>query len=215
MGGGGSKNYWEQRYKKNGTSGSGSYGRLAEFKAEIVNEFIRNNNINSCIEWGCGDGNQLSLMNYKKYLGLDVSKEIINKDIEKFKNDCTKKFMIINENMDINNKYDMSISLDVIFHLVEDSVFENYMNNLFKYASKFVCIYSSNENTEQCGYYNHMKHRKFTDYIDMNFKNWRLCKYIKNKYPYDENNSSQTSFCDFYFYKKVSFINRIKDLFKN
>ena len=34
-------NYWDQRYKKGGNSGAGSYGRLAEFKAEIINKFIK------------------------------------------------------------------------------------------------------------------------------------------------------------------------------
>lgn len=32
-----SKEYWEQRYAGGGTSGAGSYGKLAEFKAEIIN----------------------------------------------------------------------------------------------------------------------------------------------------------------------------------
>jgi len=42
-------NYWENRYKNNGNSGAGSYGRLAEFKAEIINKFIADKNINSVI----------------------------------------------------------------------------------------------------------------------------------------------------------------------
>lgn len=35
-----SKNYWENRYKSGGNSGAGSYSNLAEFKAEIINEFV-------------------------------------------------------------------------------------------------------------------------------------------------------------------------------
>ena len=37
----GSASYWELRYRNGGTSGAGSYGRLAEFKAEVLNEFVR------------------------------------------------------------------------------------------------------------------------------------------------------------------------------
>lgn len=33
----GTADYWENRYAKGGTSGAGSYGRQAEWKAEIVN----------------------------------------------------------------------------------------------------------------------------------------------------------------------------------
>ena len=37
----GSAQYWDERYATGGTSGSGSYNRLAAFKAEILNEFVR------------------------------------------------------------------------------------------------------------------------------------------------------------------------------
>ena len=68
-----SKNYWEEHYQAGGNSGSGSYGRLASFKALIINEFVSENQISSVIEFGCGDGNQLALANYPEYVGLDVS----------------------------------------------------------------------------------------------------------------------------------------------
>lgn len=206
--------YWEKRYANGGNSGSGSYNRLAEFKAEVVNSFMKEHGINSCIEWGCGDGNQLSMMEYKKYLGLDVSKEIIKQDLEKFKDDNTKRFMPIDHHMQIKERFDMSVSLDVIYHLVEDEVFETYMKNLFSYADKFVCIYSSNENSKQCGYYNHMRHRKFSDYIDNHFKDWKLYRFVENRYPFDINHSSETSFSDFYFYKKRTFFEKIGQLFQ-
>ena len=32
-----SNEYWEQRYKTGGNSGAGSYNRLAEHKADIIN----------------------------------------------------------------------------------------------------------------------------------------------------------------------------------
>ena len=41
--------YWENRYKKSGNSGAGSYGRLAEFKADVINNFIAENKITSVI----------------------------------------------------------------------------------------------------------------------------------------------------------------------
>lgn len=50
------KGYWEQTYQAGETSGRGSYGVLAEFKAEVVNGLIQRENIASIIEFGCGDG---------------------------------------------------------------------------------------------------------------------------------------------------------------
>ena len=73
----GSQPYWERRYARGGDSGAGSYGRLAIFKAEFVNSFVRDHGIRSVIEFGCGDGNQLSLAEYPSYFGLDVSRSAV------------------------------------------------------------------------------------------------------------------------------------------
>ena len=50
-----SEEYWIQRYNSGGNSGAGSYSKLAEFKAEIINDYIKDNNITTIIEYGCGD----------------------------------------------------------------------------------------------------------------------------------------------------------------
>ena len=65
--------YWENRYERGLTSGAGSYGRLAHFKAEVLNEYVNQNKILSVVEFGCGDGAQLSLAKYANYIGLDLS----------------------------------------------------------------------------------------------------------------------------------------------
>ena len=69
----GSQEYWERRYAGGGTSGAGSAGRLAAFKAQFLNDFVRAHDVTSVVEFGCGDGNQLALAAYPRYLGLDVS----------------------------------------------------------------------------------------------------------------------------------------------
>jgi hypothetical protein len=60
----GSADYWERRYAEGGDSGHGSYGRFAEFKAEVLNRFVAEQRIESIVEFGCGDGNQLTLASY-------------------------------------------------------------------------------------------------------------------------------------------------------
>ena len=44
-------------------------GELAKFKARVMNDFVRENGIRSVIELGCGDGMQLALADYPRYLG--------------------------------------------------------------------------------------------------------------------------------------------------
>ena len=192
-----SEKYWETRYSSSGNSGAGSYGRLAQFKADVINDFIKQKNIKNIIEFGVGDGNQLSLLNAKNYLGFDVSETIVNKNIERFKNFSGYKFKLVNEFND--EKADLVLSLDVIYHLVEDEVYFQYMENLFRASKRYIIIYSSNKDEIHT---THVKHRHFTSFIEQNHKEWTLIKKIPNKYPYDEKNPGNTSFADFYIYER-------------
>ena len=125
----GSQHYWAARYAQGGTSGAGSYGRLAEFKAEVLNDFVRENDIRTVVEHGCGDGNQLALAAYPRYLGLDVTTEAVALCRSRFARDATKEFRTLSEYG--GERAEVALSLDVIFHLVEDHV------------SKRTCIGSS------------------------------------------------------------------------
>ncbi|MFK5879879.1 MAG: methyltransferase domain-containing protein [Flavobacteriaceae bacterium] len=196
----GSENYWENRYKSNDNSGAGSYGRLAEFKAEVLNNFVLSNNIKSVIEFGSGDGNQLTLSSYRHYKGFDVSETAINRCLEKFAKDKTKQFYMMGDKTQQDTKADLILSLDVLYHLIEDKVFNKYMKRVFKASNNYVIIYSSNYDNH---FAPHVKCRKFTNWIEKNVSNdWELKKYIKNKYPFDENRPDTTSMADFYIYQR-------------
>ncbi len=72
--------YWENRYRRGGTSGAGSEGALADYKARFVNDFVAEHRIDSVIEFGCGDGRQLEGMRYPRYLGLAWSRVLLGID---------------------------------------------------------------------------------------------------------------------------------------
>ena len=86
----GSDNYWIKRYDSGGNSGDGSYGKLAEFKAEVLRKLIQEDDVKTIIEYGCGDGNQLELGEYPSYTGFDVSPKAISLCRERFSSDTTK-----------------------------------------------------------------------------------------------------------------------------
>ena len=90
----GSSSYWEQRYRQGGTSGPGSFGRLAEFKAETLNGFVARMGVQSVIEFGCGDGAQLALAEYPPYVGIDVAESSISACRQRFAGDATKSFFL-------------------------------------------------------------------------------------------------------------------------
>lgn len=196
-----SKAYWEQRYMSNKTSGAGSYGILAEFKAEVLNRFVLEHQIKDVIELGCGDGHQLTLTKFPKYIGYDVSDKAIAMCQSLFKNDLSKQFYSMFDKTHQTKKAQLSLSLDVIYHLVEDDVFQTYMQRLFDASTHYVIIYSSNYDAFLA---RHVRCRKFTNWIEQYVSNdWELMDYIKNKFPFDASNPNHTSMSDFYIYKKL------------
>jgi len=135
-----SAGYWEERYRGGGTSGAGSYGRLAAFKAAFVNGFVAANAISRVIEFGCGDGNQLGLLSVPRYTGVDVSPTILARCRTRFPHYV---FVDPAELADMPPA-ELGLSMDVVFHLIEDAVFADYMRTLFWHATDYVIIYSSN-----------------------------------------------------------------------
>lgn len=85
--------YWEQRYRSGGNSGAGSYSRLASFKAEVLNHFVATRRISSVIEIGSGDGAQLTLAEYPRYTGVDVSQVAVESTRGLFAGDPSKRFI--------------------------------------------------------------------------------------------------------------------------
>jgi cyclopropane fatty-acyl-phospholipid synthase-like methyltransferase len=199
-----SSEYWRARYKEGGNSGAGSYNRLAEFKAQIINSFVKEKNISTVIEFGCGDGNQLKYFDIPSYIGYDVSPEAIEYCKKTFENDKhSKQFKLLSEYL--CEGADLTLSLDVVYHLVEDETFTEYMKKLFSSSEQFVIIYASNYDKQIMlnGKISHVRHRKFTDWIDQYATNFKLIKCIPNKYPFKENEPNTTSFSDFYIFQKL------------
>eukprot|EP00037_Helgoeca_nana_P028536 m.336160 g.336160 ORF g.336160 m.336160 type:complete len:250 (+) comp27779_c2_seq2:190-939(+) len=162
--------FWETRYKGGGNSGAGSYGDLARYKAAFLNLFVSAHNVKTVIEFGCGDGANLQLYKIPSYTGFDVSKTILARTAAKNSPDVaagTKTFLHISEYDTNPTKYRaaVSISFDVLYHLIEDTVFDSYMRRLFGSAKFFVMIYSSDHDYRQA---DHVRHRKFTSWVKEN-----------------------------------------------
>jgi SAM-dependent methyltransferase len=173
--------YWENRYASGGTSGAGSYGRQAEWKAEIVNDWVAELGITSVIDLGCGDGNQLTLAKYPRYLGLDPSQTAVRNCIERFREDKTKSFLAYDPATLADPagwlRADLALSLEVIFHLIEDDIFDDYMNRVFDSAERYVVICSNDTSDDERAA--HERHRDFTKWITTNRPQWKLEKRVE------------------------------------
>ena len=185
---------WNNRYQNGCNSGAGSYNELYIFKRDIINDIINKNSIKSIIDFGCGDGNQIKEINIENYIGIDIAKASI--DICKMKyNGSSKKFYTYGEIDTMNLQSELTISLDVLYHILEEELYNTYLKNLFSSSSKYVLIYSSNYD----GIHDrqHIHTRQFTNNIENMFPNWQMIEKINQKYP-------NISSADFYLYEKLS-----------
>lgn len=192
-----SKKYWEERYRSGGTSGAGSYGEKAKYKAEIINYIIKQYGIKSVIEFGCGDGNNLKYYNIDKYIGFDVSKTAIKNCIKTYYADEKKTFIYYEPELFKSGglKADLTLSLEVIFHLIEDDVYQKYMYDIFRSSSDFVLIFSSNYN-ENYNSVEHVKHREFLRNLD---KKFHLIDHITTP----KNGILEELHSDFFLFKRI------------
>lgn len=196
--------YWEQRYAQGGTSGAESAGRLALFKAEVLNAFVEQHGVKTVLELGCGDGTQLTLARYPSYVGVDVSQTAVDLCRRRFAGDGSKRFYHADERASYAGRYDLVLSLDVIFHLVENAVYEAYMTDLAEHSRRYMVIYSSNyDDDPDKPWALHVRHRKFTDYFVRMTDSWRLIGKVDNPYAFDPDNPDDTSFANFYLYERI------------
>lgn len=189
--------YWDTRYRHGGNSGAGSYGRLARFKAGFINAFVAANAVSDVIDLGCGDGNLLSMLSVDAYTGVDVSDTVLQRLSDRFPDHRFVPFAAV----DRVAPADCALSVDVIFHLVEDDVFADYMATLFAKGRRFVLIYASNVDLHWPA--PHVRHRRFSDHVATCFPSWRLIAHVPNRHAFDPARPDDTSFADFFVYARA------------
>jgi hypothetical protein len=207
--------YWDTRYEYGdaarglaATSGSGSRGKNALWKATIVNAFVKRNKIPSVLDLGCGDGHQLNYAEYEMYTGIDRSVVAIKHLSSRWGSDWTKRFLWYNGSRAFFHRpptADAALSLEVIFHITEDDLFEEYMHMLFDSAKRFVVIMTYNPSMkEDCstqGFcFSDQPHIRFwpvTKWVEENKPGWKLASSLQHKYP-------TTCFSDFFFFQNCN-----------
>lgn len=193
--------YWRRRYRQGGNSGAGSYGRLAAYKAEIINSLASEHGVDSAIEFGVGDGNQAGLFEFDRFLGVDVVPDIAVRLSEKFLDKPLWRFKSVDEFDRAHETATLSLSLDVIYHLVEDDVYHGYMERLFGASERFVLIYASDEDQPTSS--RHVRHRRYSDWIDAYAPEFIPIRSFDHPYPYRTGaDADQTSFAFFRLYER-------------
>jgi len=176
----GSGQYWEDRYAAGGNSGAGSYGDIARFKADVLNQFVAERAVESVVEFGRGDGHQLSLAHYPSYLGLDVSRTAVRMCIDRFRDDPSKSFAYYEPALFMNHgavTADVALSLDVIEHLVENDVLAAYLAAMNDAAERYLIFFTEDGKPNPGA--THVRYRDIVDWSPM-LLDWVLAEKIVN-----------------------------------
>lgn len=172
--------YWEQRYLAGGTSGDGSEGANAAFKAEFLNAFVDEHGIMSVAEYGCGDGRQLEQAEYTYYVGFDVAPAAVELCRERFKDDPSKVFVC----PPCPSDAELVLSLDVIYHLIDDSDYDWHLVDVFWSATRFVILYTTDSDLRSYPLpAAHVRHRPVQADVAARFPGFRLEGFKQNPRP--------------------------------
>lgn len=205
----GSAAYWEKRYARGGNSGAGSRGAHAEFKAEVLNRFVAERGIETVIEFGCGDGDQLGLASYPRYLGYDVAPTQLRRTMARFADDPAKSFALYDPECFADPAglvtADLVLSLDVVYHLIEDSVYDLHLRHVFGAARRHVALFTSDGDDPSLSgvFAPHVRHRPVLRDVAERFPEWELRKRIDNPRAWRHEGDSG-SVADFFFYSRKS-----------
>lgn len=169
----GSAHYWERRYATGGSSGPGSAGELAAFKADQVNRLVREHDIQTVLDVGSGDGQQLALLDVPTYVGVDVSATAVEACRRMYGETPNRRFMLASDGP--LPKAELALSMQVTLHLIEDPVFERYMRELFQAATRMVVIFDADAEGSP---WPHVRFRRFTQWIVENIDGWQLAEVV-------------------------------------
>ncbi|PZT52817.1 class I SAM-dependent methyltransferase [Paenibacillus silvae] len=189
--------YWERTYRKGETSGRGSYGVLAEFKAEVVNALIQREGIRRVIEFGCGDGNQLKYMDYGEYLGMDVASASVEHCASMYSDDPSKSFMVYRPGLWVNRGFlqaDLTVCLDVLYHITDETDFRQTLHDVLQASTRWVVLYTRLREQEEPGVRT-IQDRNLFHYL-FDYPEFKVHEIIRQRYP-------QQSSADFVILKRT------------
>jgi len=135
------KRYWEKRYKAGGSSGAGSYGAHADWKASVINRLVNQRGLVSAVEVGCGDGAQLEKYSFGSYTGVDISATAVKLCEKRFAGDNSKRFIVVTpgEHIDLE-RADLVICVEVLMHVIDENDFRWTLEEVFRLSKDFVVI---------------------------------------------------------------------------
>ncbi len=174
--------YWDNRYKIGGDSGFGSKGDLLTYKAETINEIIKEFGAKSVVDLGCGDGNLARLIECEEYTGYDISQEAINIASKKRKGNFTTEVP--------EGEFDIALSIDIIGHITDKGDLRDHLNYLKKHKNFIIYAPKKIEDPQI--------HENSFNWVQMLKK--KASRIIPQKYTVEEFGVFNGSYSEWYIY---------------
>lgn len=145
-------NYWKGRAN---WSGAGSRGALLDFKTNFVNNFIKDNEVSSVLDFGCGDMHFAKQLSVDEYVGVDIVDRAIPSDV------ASKNFKLVVKRFDEvqeDREFDLCMAIDVLYHIVrgEEDYLESLLDNMILHSSKYLLIYAQDSDQNILGESEHV-----------------------------------------------------------
>lgn len=123
---------FEDVYKNNMWGGSGDGSKL-EYNKPFLNflqKYVKDNNIKTILELGCGDFNLMKHFNFDglKYFGVDIAESIIAKNNKNYRKPNIKFLYEDIRGFKFERDYDLVLIKDVLIHLDNSSVLQVLYN---------------------------------------------------------------------------------------
>lgn len=136
--------FWDFRYKyfPELGSGIGSRGEVLNYKRELLERCFENSEKYAIIDVGCGDLEVIKDFKFKKYLGLDLSYEVLEQG--KLKKPQWE-FKLIKNSTFCIEKTDFVVCLDVLIHQKNYESYITLITTLIKHTKKRLIIAAYNE----------------------------------------------------------------------
>jgi trans-aconitate methyltransferase len=165
--------YWRNRHRRERGSwesvGRGSVGRLARYKATLVDGLVQELGATRIIDLGCGDGRQADRFHVPEYVGLEVSDHAVAEARKRLSRHPNRTAHAWKPGDPIEHRGCIALSMDVVFHLVDDDLFVAYMDALFSVGVDAVAIYSTDHEGPVQG---HVRHRNVSEWVAEHKPEW-------------------------------------------
>ena len=124
---------FEDVYKNNIWGGGSGDGSKLEYNKQFLNflqKYVKDNNIKTILELGCGDFNLMKHFNFNglKYFGVDIVESLIAENNKKYRKPNIKFFHEDIRGFKFERNYDLILIKDVLIHLDNSSALQVLYN---------------------------------------------------------------------------------------